>query len=135
MENLKLSNAEEELMDLFWKEDRPLTSVEILELSSGKSWSGKYLHKMLKSLEKQGLIGVCGTLQYGSQYARRFKTLMTSEEYTAKSIVSKSFFGNDIAKIAVALVKETNKDKIGEEDDKLISDLEKMIDELKSRKK
>lgn len=131
MNRLKLSNAEEELMELFWKEEKPLTSVEILELSSEKTWSGKYLHKMLKSLEKQGLIGVCGTLQYGSQYARQFKTLMTSEEYAAKTIVSKGFFSNDIAKIAVALVKETNNNK---EDDKLIKDLEKMIEDLKSRK-
>ncbi|MFV0503195.1 MAG: BlaI/MecI/CopY family transcriptional regulator [Lachnospirales bacterium] len=60
MKRLRLTKSEEALMDLFWKEGRPLTSVDITELSKDSSWSGQYVHKLLKSLEIQGLLSVCG---------------------------------------------------------------------------
>ncbi len=128
---MKLTKSENELMQIFWKEDRPLTSVQILELSKGHSWSGQYLHKMLRSLKKQGIIDVCGSIQYGSQYARQFKTLLTKEEVAAKSIISQGLSRDSIAKITMALIKETKKSEKENSDD-IIETLEKMIEAYKA---
>ncbi len=133
MKRLRLTKSEESLMDLFWKEDRPLTSVEIIELSKDKSWSGQYVHKLLKSLETQGLLTVCGQVQYGSQYARQFKVILSAEEVAARSIMSQGFSKSAIAKIAVALVKET-KEPDDDSNDELVEELEKMLEEYKNRK-
>ncbi len=132
MKRLRLTKSEEALMDLFWKEDRPLTSVEIIELLKDKSWSGQYVHKLLKTLETQGLLTVCGQVQYGSQYARQFKVVLSPEEVAARSIILQGFSKSAIAKIAVALVKETknSEDNINDE---LVAELEKMLEDYKNR--
>ncbi len=119
-------------MALFWNENRPLTSVEIIELSKEKTWSGQYVHKILKSLEKQELITVCGQVQYGSQYARQFKVVLSAEEVAARSIMSQGFSKSAIAKIAVALVKET-KGSDDDSNDELVEELEKMLEDYKNR--
>ena len=84
-----LTTREEELMEMLWESDKPLTSVEMLELSDGYSWKDNYLHIMLRSLLKKEAIRVCGTVQYGTQYARQFEPAITKEEYAAKLIAGK----------------------------------------------
>lgn len=122
--------AEEELMNIFWNEDRPLTSVEILELAAHKSWKGNYLHKMLHGLQKKGFIEVCGTVQYGKQYAREFTPIITREEYAANLLSWQGVNASSFAKIAMALVKRGKKDE--KPNEKLILELEKMIAQLKN---
>jgi len=122
-----LTTREEELMEMLWESDKPLTSVEMLELSDGHSWKDNYLHIMLRSLLKKEAIRVCGTVQYGTQYARQFEPAITREEYAAKLIAGKGLASNSIAKVAAALAKETEV----KDTDKLIKDLEDFIDNLK----
>ena len=47
-----LSNTEQRLMNIFWKENAPLTSAQIGKLASDTNWSANYIHKMLQSLQK-----------------------------------------------------------------------------------
>lgn len=49
----RLTTKEEELMNLLWKQDKPMTSVEILAIGDEHSWSDNYLPIMLKSLLKK----------------------------------------------------------------------------------
>ncbi len=124
-----LTNSEEDLMEIFWERRVPLTSVEILEIAAGRSWNGKYLHRMLQSLLKKGMIEVCGMEQYGRQYARQFLPAVTKEQYAARLVMSKGIGINSLAEIAVAMVKEAE-----ESDEKeFIQQLEGMIEELKQR--
>ncbi len=132
MERLRLTKSEEALMDLFWKEGRPLTSVEILRLSKAHSWSGQYVHKLLKNLESKGLLEVCGQVQYATQYARQFKVVLSSEEVAARSIMSQGFAKSAIAKIAVSLVKETRSLDGDVSNDALVKELEEMLEEYKN---
>lgn len=62
---------------------------------------------MLSSLLKKEMIRVCGTVQYGTQYARQFVSTITKEEYAAKLIMSKGLGKSSIARVTVAMVKET----------------------------
>ncbi len=125
--NNYLTKSEEELMELFWERKEALTSVEILKTAVNHSWNSSYLHIMLRSLLKKGMIEVCGTVQYGTQYAREFVPLMTKEEYAAKIVMSKGLDKASIAKVATAMVKEVE----GETKSCLIEELEKIIEELR----
>lgn len=124
-----LTNSEEDLMEMFWEKKEPLTSVEILEISADRSWNGNYVHIMLRSLLKKGMIKVCGTVQCGTQYARQFIPAVTREQYAAKIVMSKGIGSSDIAAVTVAMVNEA-----GEQgQDALVKQLEEIIEELKSK--
>lgn len=125
---MHLTKSEEDLMELFWQYKKPLTSVEILEIARDQSWNGNYLHAMLKSLQKKGMIKICGALQYGNQYARQFIPNMSKSEYGAKLILSKGLV-ESVSQVTVALANETQDIDKGE----LISELEGLIEELKTQ--
>ena len=74
------------------------------------------------------MITVCGSVQYGTQYARQFIPSLTKEQYAAKLVMSKGIKKNAIAAVTVAMVNEADED--GEE---LIQQLEEIIGELKSK--
>mgnify|MGYP002580733948 CR=1 FL=1 len=76
-------------MNLLWKQDKPMTSVEILAIGDEHSWSDNYLPIMLKSLLKKKAIEVCGYAQCGTQYARQFRYLLSREEYVARLAVGR----------------------------------------------
>lgn len=115
-------------MEIFWERKEPLTSVEISDISSDRSWNGNYVHMMLRSLLKKGMITVCGSVQYGTQYARQFVPSITKEQYAAKLVMSKGIKKNSIAAVTVAMVNEA--DETGGEE--LIQQLEEIIEQLKS---
>ena len=127
MKDIHLTKSEEDLMDIFWNHNAPLTSVEILEMTKDRSWNGNYLHVMLRSLQKKGMIRVCGTVQYGNQYARQFEAAVTKTEYGAELILSKGLAGS-ISQVAVALVEKSEI----EDKEEVISQLQEIIDRLKA---
>lgn len=124
-----LTNSEEDLMELFWEKKEPLTSVDISEFSADRSWNGNYIHMMLRSLLKKGMIEVCGTVQCGTQYARQFVPIVTKEQYAAKLVMSKGIEKNSIAAVTVAMVNEVNK----ADEEGLVKQLEEIIQELKNK--
>ena len=50
-----LTPSEEDLMNIFWVENRPLTSVELTELSKDHGWNQEYILNMLRSIKKKGM--------------------------------------------------------------------------------
>lgn len=124
-----LTNSEEDLMELFWEKKQPLTSVDISEFSADRSWNGNYIHMMLRSLQKKGMIEVCGTVQCGTQYARQFVPIVTKEQYAAKLVMSKGIEKNSIAAVTVAMVNEVNT----ADEEGLVKQLEEIIQELKNK--
>ena len=124
-----LTNSEEDLMEIFWEKKEPLTSVDISECSADRSWNGNYIHMMLRSLLKKGMIEVCGTVQCGTQYARQFLPLVTKEQYAAKLVMSKGIEKSSSAAVTVAMVNEVNK----ADGEGLVKQLEEIIEELKNK--
>lgn len=124
-----LTTSEEDLMELFWEKNEPLTSVDLLNLSEGRSWNGNYVHIMLRSLLKKGMLRVCGTVQCGTQYARQFVPAVTKEQYAAKLVVSKGIGKNSIAAVTVAMVHEMEEG----DGEGLVKQLEEIIEELKNK--
>ena len=88
MNKKKLSNSEETLLNIFWDQGVPLTSLEILPLAKeypeAANWSMSYIHKMLGILEESEFLAVCGFVKSGKRYTRQFKPCMSKEEYVAE---------------------------------------------------
>jgi len=120
-----MTNSEEVLMGILWSSERPMTSVELMEMTQDHSWESGYIHKMLRSLLKKEIVKVCGIVQYGKQYARQFVPMLTKEEYAAKLALSTGIKGSSIGKVAAALAKET------ENSEELIEQLEEIIQQMK----
>lgn len=123
-----LTETEEEIMELFWESNEPLTSVDISQKSVNRSWNGNYIHRMLRSLLKKGLIEVCGIQQYGTQYARKYRPTLTKESYVAQVVLAKGRGKDFVAKVSVAMAQEM------ENKDELIEELEAIIEQIRGRK-
>lgn len=123
--NVKLTKSEEQLMEIFWNSEEPITSVEITNMKVKPTWSSGLVHNMLRALLKKSMIEECGTVQYGTQYARRFIPSVTKEEYAARLVLATGIDKDSISKVMVALVKETG------DNEEVIAQLEDMIKQLR----
>ena len=84
MKDKNLMNPKEEnLMELLWDEQRPLTTAEIGSVLKGKGWNKSTLFNTIQSLLEKGYIKVSGVERSHTQYARQFEYTMTKEEYAA----------------------------------------------------
>ena len=121
----ELTKSEEQMMDIFWSEDKPLTSVDIVNMKVKDTWSNGLVHNMIRSLLKKGLLKECGMERYSSQYARKLCQAVTREEYAAKLLASKIRGKSSISEVIAALAKEESDDK------DVIEELEDIIKQLR----
>lgn len=125
-ESIQLTAREEELMNFMWEAGEPLTSNEMQERCQVRSWSDNYLHVMLRSLKKKGMLTPCGMVQYGTQYARQFIPTMTKEQYYVSLALERGVKQGDFVQFAVAMAKEIKPEEKGQ----LLETLESFIKEL-----
>ena len=132
-----LSKREEELMETLWTFNEPMTCNDMLHADWKRSWKDNYLSPMLQSLEKKGLLYVCGFELQGKRYARQFLPTFTKEEYIAKTIVSK-IDNKQISRVLHAFIKETgtefNNEQLAEVMVHMLNDDVKIIDNELVRK-
>ncbi len=77
----RLTKSENEIMDLLWREGRPLSRSEIIELTPERSWKPTSIHILLNSMLDKGAICVAGFVQSTKNYARTFTPTLTADEY------------------------------------------------------
>lgn len=124
-----LTANEEKVMDVFWKEERPLTSIDIAEMNIKSTWSRNYIQNIIRSLLKKEMIKECDEkVQYHTQYARQFVASSTKEEYVARQVLSVGGTKNSIVDFMSALVKEVENE---EEVQETIQELEKILQQWK----
>lgn len=124
-----LTKSEEEILNLLWKENRPLTSTEIVNLSVERSWKKSYIHLLISSLLKKGVIKIDGFVKTTKNYARTFVPLMTKEEYAIKQFTNSCELSKDSkTDIFAALIKETD-------DPEVLEKLEAMVEKKKQELK
>ena len=102
-----LTQNEKKIMDLFWNSEVPLTSVDIVNLTKDLNWKHSYILSSLRSIQQKGLLEVCGSVRYATQYARQFCPAVSREEYAARLALTSGINKNSIADVTVALVRET----------------------------
>lgn len=135
MRSIKLSNSEEILMNIFWRENVPLTSAQLVKLSAEQNWSSNYIHKLLSLLQEKQFLTMCGVLQEGKHYSRQFTPCFDKEQYISKILEDQGVGTASLAKIAVALVKKQAGEKPDDKNEKLIAELEKMVEQFETKNK
>ncbi|QIB70306.1 BlaI/MecI/CopY family transcriptional regulator [Aminipila butyrica] len=76
-----LTKNEQEIMELLWSENQPLSRSQIIELSTERTWKASSIHILLNQLLKKGAIKVDGFVKTGKNYGRTFSAAVTPEEY------------------------------------------------------
>lgn len=108
-----LTNSEEQMMQLLWQQEKPLTATEIIGLSDGKTWKDSYVHLLINSLIKKGLIEVKGFVKTTKNYARTFSPSMSREEYAIKRIKSANNYSEEkIPTLFTFLISDVSEDTL-----------------------
>ncbi|MBR4732502.1 MAG: BlaI/MecI/CopY family transcriptional regulator [Lachnospiraceae bacterium] len=120
---MQVSHNEYFIMELFWKEDRPLTRAEILKGTVGRSWNPASVHLIINNMLSKNLIKITDE---SKKYGRTYESIMTQDEYL-RQCIDESLPGKTkqykLMSIVMALV---NMEGITEED---IRKLEAMLEE------
>ena len=81
-----LTKSEKQVMKLLWSIDRPLSCTEITELSGDKTWKDSYVHSLINSLMKKGLVKIESFELISRSYARKFAPKLSKPEYIVREI-------------------------------------------------
>ena len=128
--DLSLTKQEENLMNFLWDYGQPATSHDVMEKCSNITWSVNYIHVMFRSLLKKGAIECCGMVQYGSQYARQFRCVVTREEYFSQQAKKNGMNVKSLLRTAAAMAAQVDEKEQAE----LVEELEEIIAQLKEKK-
>lgn len=124
-EGVSLTKSEEQMMDIFWSAETPLTSVNIVNMKIRNTWGNGLVHNIIRALLKKGLLEECGIERYKTQYARKLCPAMTKEEYIARMMLIKAGGKEARFKVLLALAKEE------EDTEEMIVELEELIQTLR----
>lgn len=128
---IQLTEREEQVMNFMWEYGKPVTSNDILELCTNRTWKDSYLQIMLRSLKKKGAIKECGRILYNTQYARILTPTLTKEQYYLQLAYKRGVNRQDFIQLAVSIAN----DMAPEETDTLIASLSELIEKLDNNKK
>lgn len=121
-----MTKSEKQVMDLLWSVDRPLSCTEIVELSGDKTWKDSYVHSLIKSLMKKGIVKIEAFELISRSYARKFAPKVTKEEYYLNEYLDESP-ENSMPTLFAAFAD-------GKADAESMKEIEKMIKEWKKAK-
>lgn len=125
---IPLTKSEEKLMRFLWDQGKPLSASEIHVLWEDHAWTKTYTRDILRALEEKGAIEFDSLERTGKKYGRRFRTVMTKEEFYSQEAIRNGVTASDLFQLeAFALVKKGNKEGMEE----LIKELEDIIEEYR----
>lgn len=99
-----LTKSEKQIMDLLWHVDKPLSCVEIIEMSGDKTWKDSYVHSLIKSLMKKNMVEITALELISRSYARKFAPKVTKEQYCLREYLAENP-ENSILKLFTAYAK------------------------------
>lgn len=120
-----MTKSERQLMEVLWNSEEGLTCAQINEYSKDKKWKDSYIHIMVKSLLKQGLIEVTGFELVSKSYARKFSPTMTRDESIVRALVGEDVWSKDMIPPMIAAFVEKEAD---------LATLEKINDMINAKK-
>lgn len=122
----KLTNSEQQVLDLLWDSGEALTSSQIVQLCEGRTWKESYIHILINSLLKKEMIKISGFKKTTKNYARTFVPTMTRDEYSLYQYrQSQKSSSSSLTNLFCALLEE-------ETDTAVIDDLLKKLEEKKA---
>lgn len=85
-----LTKSEKQIMNLLWSVDRPLSCSEIVEMSDNKTWKDSYVHSLIKSLMKKGVVEIESFELISRSYARKFSPKLSKEDFFIREYLEDS---------------------------------------------
>ncbi len=83
-----LTKNELEIMDVLWKQERPLSRGELLALPEKKTWMDSSIHILLNSLLRKGAIREAGYAKCGKTSGRVYEAALSCAEYYVTTLDS-----------------------------------------------
>lgn len=123
--NVKLTDSERNVMELFWSTENDLTSSEIIKLSKDRTWKPSYIHILINSLLEKGLITHSSFKRTTKNYARTFRTTITKEEWLAISVRQNYRYNSDTLDLFRNIIQEEND----------LNVIDKFIEQVNDRRK
>ena len=125
----ELFDKEKQVMEIFWKLDKPCLISEILRESP--SLSRSTVSKVLVRLEQQGFLKVDSIKKSVTRAGRAYVAIISKEQYETCKEVGESLFNNqqlpnNALKLVLCLLKTNTVD------DSFIEELEQMIQDYKN---
>lgn len=128
-----LSKREEELMNILWAFNEPLTQNEMAKRLEEQGWNNVTLYKTVQSLANAGYLKVVGLEKTTKSYARKLMPSMTKEEYYTSILMKNGIDSDSLANITAAFIGVSKKDK-KEKNTEVIAKLEEIIARLRAEK-
>ena len=100
-----------EVMELLWREGRPLSRSEIIDLTPDRTWKPASIHILLNSMLEKGAIQVAGFVQSTKNYARTFTPTLTADEYAVLQFKHSSAFNEQSVLCLVSALVEDIQDQ------------------------
>lgn len=76
-----LSDKEEQILQTMWKQGRPLTRSEIINLTENRRWKQTTIHVFLNRLLDKGAIRVMEIVQTSTNFGRTYEPTFSNKEY------------------------------------------------------
>lgn len=125
-----LNKREEELMNILWEYNEPLTQNEMAERLEDSGWNSVTLFKTVQSLSSAGYLQVAGLEKTAKTYARKLIPAITKEEYYASILMKNGLDSESLANITAAFIGVSKKSK-KEKNTEVIAKLEEIIEKLR----
>ena len=118
-----LTKSEKQIMNLLWSVDAPLSCTEIVEMSGDKTWKDSYVHSLIKSLMKKGVVEIEAFELISRSYARKFSPKLSKEEFVIREYLADNP-SNSMPKLMEAYAKSCD-------DAQAIKDIEAIVKKWK----
>ena len=122
---MQVSHNEYIIMELLWKEDRPLSRAEILKGTPGRNWNPASVHLILNSMLSKNLIKITDE---SKTYGRTYESIITEEENLRQCVDESLPDKSNRDRLMGVVMALVNRDGVKEED---IESLENMLSEKK----
>lgn len=125
-----LNKREEELMNILWAYNEPLTQNEMAERLEEQGWSSVTLFKTVQSLSGAGYLQVVGLEKSAKTYARKLIPAISKEEYYTSILMKNGLDSGSLANITAAFIGVSKKSE-KEKNTEVIAKLEEIIEKLR----
>ena len=130
---ITLTPNELEIMELMWRENRPLSRTDIIELSPDRSWKARSIHILLNKMLDKDAIKVDGFVRTGKNYGRTYSPALSNVDYLLMTIKGSSLYQNSRKEATIAVISSLINDKDITAQD--IREIEAVIEAKKSKLK
>ena len=132
-----MDKRESRVMQKVWEQtdlENPVSVADLEELFEGEKISKISIFKAVQSLLKKEYIGVAGLELAGTVYARKFKAMITREQYAAIALADSGIHTSSLGSLVLAMIGNDRDDRPDEtKDEELIKDLEMVIDRIRTK--